>query len=134
MGMLEGRFFRMLVLGSLATLTCFAAMVAVVGLGPALGLPLSVALLAVFLLAKGIGLAVIGGALGTRLRRSLLPWTLPLSVDVFAGTAVVLVLRFVPLVGGVLWSVLSVAAFGIGVMALVIAGEEGALALGERAP
>lgn len=132
MGMLEGRSLRLLVLGGLATLTSFAAMVAVVGLGPSLGLPMSVALLTVFLFAKTIGLAVIGGAVSCRLRRSVVPRSLPLSVDVLAGTAVILVLRFVPVVGGGLWSVISVAAFGVGIMALVIAGEEGSLILRER--
>lgn len=130
--MLEGRSFRMLVLGGLATLTVFAAMVAVVGLGPTLGLPLSVALLVVFLVAKGIGLAVIGGTVSTRLRRSLVPRSLPLSVDVLAGTAVILALRFLPVVGGALWSVVSVAAFGVGIMALIIAGEQGAVVLRTR--
>jgi len=131
-GVLEGRSLRVLALGGVATLTCFAAMVAVVGLGPTLGLPLSVALLVVFLVARAVGLAVIGGAVGSRLRRPVLPRSLPLSVDVLVGTALILVLRFAPVVGGALWSVVSVAAFGVGVMALIIAGEEGAVGLRTR--
>jgi len=76
---------------------------------------------------------VIGGAVGSRLRRSLTARSLPLSADVLGGAAVVLLIRFAPVVGGWVWTLVSVAAFGVGLMTVVIATEGGSLILREGA-
>ena len=52
---------------------------------------------------------------------------LPLSVDVFVGVALLLVVRVAPLVGSPLWTVLSVVALGTGVFALALVSHDGAL-------
>jgi len=44
---------------------------------------------------------------------------MPLTLEVFTGVALLLLVRFVPLVGGVLWSVCSIAALGTGIIAVV---------------
>jgi hypothetical protein len=54
-----------------------------------------------------------------------------LTVEVFVGVFALLVLRFVPLIGGVLWSVAAIAALGTGILSLAatVSGEETAAGL-----
>jgi len=110
---------RVLVLGVAAGITFFAAVVAVLGFGPTLGVPLAAGLTAVFFAVRAVGLTVVGGYLGGVVLHRLYGRPLPLTVEVFAGVLVLLVVRFLPVVGGVLWSVCSIAALGTGVIALV---------------
>jgi hypothetical protein len=120
---------RLLVLGALAVTTMFAAMVAVCGLGPTLGVPLNAGLLLAFLAVKAVGLTVAGGFVGSWLATRLLHRLTPLTLDVLSGLALLLALRFLPLAGGLLWTVLSVGAFGVGVIALAEAAEGTAVVL-----
>jgi len=117
---------KVLVLGVAAGVTFFAAVVAVLGLGPTLGVPLAAALTVVFFALRAVGLTVIGGFLGGTVLGRLYSRPLPLTLEVFVGVFVLLILRFLPVVGGVLWSVASVAALGAGIIALAatVSGEE----------
>ncbi|HSN55326.1 MAG TPA: hypothetical protein VLT32_11670 [Candidatus Sulfomarinibacteraceae bacterium] len=116
--LLPGLGLRVLVLGVAAGLTFFAAVVAALGLGPSLGMPLAAALTVVFFAVRAVGLTVIGGFLGAALLRwrSLPP--LPLTLEVFLGVLVLEIARFVPLIGGVVWSLCALAALGAGILTL----------------
>jgi len=109
---------KVLVLGVAAGITFFAGVVAVLGLGPTLGVPLAAGLTVVFFALRAVGLTVIGGFLGGVILGRLYSRPLPLTLEVFFGVLLLLVVRFVPFVGGVLWSVSSIAALGTGIIAL----------------
>jgi len=111
---------KILLIGIMATVTLIAAIVAVLGLGPAIGVPLVAALALVFVAGKAVGLTVLGGWLGALLLRRMTTRMLPLSLTVFAGVLVLQVVRFVPLAGGLIWSAVSVAAIGAGVFSLAL--------------
>jgi hypothetical protein len=115
---------KVLVLGLLVAVTLVAALVAVVGIGPAIGVPLAIAVAAVFLAVKTAGLATLGGWLGGALMARLMSGrSLPLTADVFVGVTAMMMFRFLPLVGGFAWTVLTVVALGVGVFALAMAPE-----------
>jgi hypothetical protein len=109
---------RVLVLGVAAGITFFAAVVAALGLGPTLGVPLAATLTVFFFAVRAVGLTVVGGFLGELLLRRLFDRPLPLTLEVFVGVLAMLAVRFVPFLGGVLWSVCSIAALGTGIIAL----------------
>jgi hypothetical protein len=94
-------------------------MVAMLGMGPGFGVPLVVLVAVVFAAGKALGLAVLGGALGGLILRRL-RWR-PLTVDVFLGVALLLLLRLLPVVGGVVWTVASLAALGAAATTLALA-------------
>lgn len=110
--------FRVLVLGLAAGITFFAAIVAGLGLGPTLGVPMAAALTVVFFSFRAVGLAVIGGLLGGLLVRRWYGRPLPLTLEVFVGVLAMLIVRFLPFLGGLLWSVCSIAALGTGIIVL----------------
>ena len=110
----------------LVAVTVFAAMVAAVGLGPRLGVPLGAALTLVALVGKGYGLAVLGGALGSRLTRTVRRRP-PLTAQVFTGVALLLLARLVPVVGEAAWTLVSVTALGAGVFVLALAPDSSAV-------
>jgi hypothetical protein len=118
---------KALVLGVLVAVTLVAALVAVVGMGPTIGVPLAIVVAAVFLAVKAAGLATLGGGLGAALTRRVMPgrWV-PLTAEVFVGVMVMMMVRFLPLVGGFAWSVLTVVALGIGVLVVAMAPERDA--------
>jgi hypothetical protein len=122
--------FRVLVLGLAAGITFFAAVVAMLGLGPTLGVPLAAALTIAFFALRAIGLSVIGGWLGGAILRRIHHRPMPLTLEVFVGVLAILVLRFLPVLGGPLWSLCSIAAFGAGIIALVTATPEAETAAG----
>jgi hypothetical protein len=117
---------RVLVLGVAAGITFFAAVVAVLGLGPNLGVPLAAGLMVVFFALRAIGLTVLGGYIGGIVAGRFANRALPLTLEVFVGVLVLLVLRFMPFIGGLLWSVSSLAALGTGIIALAttVSGTE----------
>jgi hypothetical protein len=121
---------RGLALGVAAGITFFAAVVAVLGLGPRLGVPLAAALTVAFFALRAVGLTVIGGFVGVLALRRIVPRPLPLTAEVFVGVLVMLVVRFVPWVGGVLWSATAIAALGIGILVLAATMSEGEVAAG----
>jgi hypothetical protein len=125
---------RVLALGVAAGITFFAAVVAVLGLGPRVGVPLAAALTVVFFALRAVGLTVIGGWLAGRLlaRLGRRPW--PLTVEVFVGVLVLLVIRFVPLIGSALWSVGAIAALGTGIIVLAATMSAGDPVTGLASP
>jgi len=120
--------FRVLILGLAAGVTFFAAVVAVLGFGPALGVPLAAAVTVIFFAFRTIGLTVVGGFLGGWAARRWYHRPLPLTLEVFVGVFAMLALRFVPVIGGVAWSVCSIAALGTGIMTLATTGADRATA------
>ncbi len=110
--------YRVFLLGVAAGVTFFAAVVAVLGFGPSPGVPLAVGLTVVFFAFRAVGLTVVGGFLGELVLRRWLRRPLPLTLEVFVGVAAMLAVRFLPLFGGLLWSVCSIVALGMGVVAL----------------
>jgi hypothetical protein len=117
---------KMMVLGVLVYITLFAALVAVVGLGPTLGVPLFMTLALAFELVKALGLAVLGAWLGGALLHRVTDRPLPVTAHVFVGVTFMLAARVVPVVGGVAWTVLSVVALGAAVFTVALAPEPGA--------
>lgn len=116
------------VLGVLVFITAFAALVAVVGLGPTLAVPLVASLAIAFELVKAFGLAVLGAWLGGWLVRRISSRPLPVSFHVFAGITVMLLARVLPVVGNVVWTALSVVALGMAVFTVAMAPQRGAVA------
>lgn len=110
--------FRVFLLGVAAGITFFAAVVAVLGFGPSLGVPMAAGLTVVFFAFRALGLTVIGGFLGAMVLRRFLRRPLPLTLEVFVGVFAMLTVRFLPLFGGLLWSVCSIVALGMGIVAL----------------
>lgn len=116
--------YRVLVLGLAAGVTFFAAVVAALGLGPAIGVPMSAAFTVVFFTFRAIGMSVLGGFLGGVVLGRCLSRPLPLTLEVFVGVLAMLIVRFLPLLGGVLWSVCSIAALGTGIIILATTVSE----------
>ncbi|MCD4748718.1 MAG: hypothetical protein K8R59_05020 [Thermoanaerobaculales bacterium] len=111
--------WRVIVFGVFSAATFLAALVAVLGLGPGWGVPLSGLLTALFVGVKIVGMTVIGAWLGSRL---LVRWSRgrwPVSLEVFAGVLFLVGLRVVPVVGGLAWNILSIVALGAGAFALI---------------
>jgi hypothetical protein len=123
--------WKILVIGLLAYITLIAGMVAVLGLGPALGVPLAITLVIVFLAGKAIGLTILGSYLGSwmveRWARRPLPYTIP----VFIGVAALLALRLLPVAGSPIWTLVSHAAVGTGVLSMGLAPTSDAIGLPE---
>jgi hypothetical protein len=113
---------KVAVLGGMVAITLVAALIAAIGLGPMAGLPLAAVLGVAFLAVKAIGLTVLGAALGGAVlgrigaRRSL-----PLTAAVFIGVLAMLMVRFLPIVGGVAWTLMALVALGAGVFAVTMA-------------
>ncbi len=104
-----------MVLGVVVVITLFAALVAVLGLGPVWGVPLAVILMLVFLMFKALGLAVLGAWIGGFVTARWAGQGWPVGFRVFAGVFLLLLIRLVPGLGGVLWALISIAALGVGV-------------------
>lgn len=116
--------FRTVALGLMMALTLVAALIAVIGLGPVMGVPLAVTIAVVFTAAKVLGLAVLGAGIGELLLRSLVPGRIvPVTVDVLVGVGVMLMARFVPVVGGAAWTVFVVVALGAAIFAVTMAAH-----------
>ena len=123
---------KVLVLGTAAGVTFFAAVVAALGLGPTLGVPMAAALTVVFFALRAVGLTVIGGSIGGVVLRHRFGHPLPLTAEVFVGVTLLLLVRFVPLVGGVLWTLCSLAALGTAILTLA-ASQSGGRVVAELA-
>ncbi len=104
---------RTAIAGMLFVATLVAVIVALLGLGPVLSMPFVTAAVIAAVLAKGVGLALLGGLLGGSIVRLLTPRFVPVSVEVLVGVGLLLALRFVPGVGSALWTALSVVAVGV---------------------
>lgn len=113
---------KVAVLGGMVAVTLLAALIAAIGLGPVAGLPLAAAVGMAFLAVKAVGLAVLGGGVGAAILGRLgTARRMPLTASVFVGMLAMLMVRFVPLVGGVAWTALVLVALGAGVFAVTLA-------------
>ncbi len=113
---------RTVVLGLMVALTLVAALVAAIGLGPLVGVPLAITIAVAFTIGKALGLAVLGAGVGSAMLRRLIPGRLyQVTVNAFVGVAAMLMVRFVPVVGGVAWTALVVVALGAAIFAVTAA-------------
>lgn len=110
--------FRVPALGLLVALTLVTLLVAVLGLGAAMGTPLGAALMVTFFAAKCAGLTVVGCVVGNVVLRRWLHHPLPISLEVFVGVLVLLALRFVPVAGETLWTAIALLSLGASVVLL----------------
>ncbi len=113
---------RIPALGLMIALTAAASLLAALGLGPALGVPLIAALMVLFLIAKSLGLTVLGCVVGTWVLRRWVRHPLPISLEVFVGVLVLLALRFMPVLGETLWTLISVTAVGASIAVISVTG------------
>jgi hypothetical protein len=107
---------KVVALGMLTGLTVVAALVAALGLGPALGVPLVAGLMVVFFAAKAVGLTVLACWLGAVLLQRCFRHPAPISLEVFVGVLVLLGLRFLPMVGDTAWTLISLIALGASIV------------------
>ena len=112
---------RVVVLGGLAFVTLIAALLAALGMGPAVGVPLATGLWLVFFAGKAAGLAVLGSVVGASTLRALVHRILPPSFEVFVGVVLLLSLRFLPWIGDPAWTAVSLVALGAGTFAAALA-------------
>jgi hypothetical protein len=110
-------------LGMMAGLTVVASLIASLGLGPALGVPLVAGLMVVFFAAKAIGLTVIGCWLGAAVLRRWPRHPVPVSLETFVGVLVLLALRFLPVVGDTAWTLISLIALGASVVVISVSTD-----------
>lgn len=108
----EGDWFRSLLAGALAILTLFLAASAALALLPAaLSIPIALALATLAVAAKIFGMGALFLLVGQKLLKNVSPGKRPLALA--AGFAVLGGLSLLPFVGGLLWSVASIAAVGV---------------------
>jgi hypothetical protein len=121
---------KLLIIGVMVAVTLVAALVAVIGLGSAVGMPLAATVGVAFLCIKALGLTVMGGGLGSTLLRRLVPSrVLPVTLHVFVGVLALLMLRFMPVVGGAAWTAVVVVALGAGVFSVTMAPHRNTAAI-----
>ncbi len=106
-------------LGVLVTVTLFVALVAVVGLGGGFAVPGTLAVVGLYVGLKVFGVAILGGTVGRWLLRRAAHRVAPMPTMVFLGVLVLVLGRLVPVVGGVLWAVVSI--WGVGAAVTVLA-------------
>jgi len=112
---------RTVALGLLVAVTLVAALIAAIGFGPMVGVPLAVAIAVAFTVGKAFGLAVTGAWLGSAGLQRLAPGRVhPSTSAVFLGVAAMLMVRFLPVVGGAAWTAVVVVSLGAAVFAAAI--------------
>lgn len=113
---------KVVALGAMVAITLLAALIAAIGLGPMAGVPLAALLAVAFLVVKAVGLTVLGGCIGGAVLGKLVAGrTLPTTASVFVGVLAMLMVRFVPVIGGAAWTLLALVALGAGVFAVTMA-------------
>jgi hypothetical protein len=110
-------------LGMMAGLTVFASLIATLGLGPVLGVPLVGGLMVVFFVARAVGLTVLGCWIGAMVLKRWVGHPLPISLEVFVGVLVLLAVRFLPVVGETLWIVVSLVALGASIAVVSVSTD-----------
>jgi len=114
---------RIPALGLMIGLTAAASLLAALGLGQAVGVPLVAALMVVFFIAKSFGLSVLGCVVGAWVLRRWVHHPLPISLEVFVGVLVLLALRFMPVLGETLWTLISLIALGASITVISVSGD-----------
>jgi len=110
-------------LGLLVVLTVAASLVAVLGLGSGLGVPLVAALMVAFFAAKTVGLTVLGCFVGSSVLGRWIHHPLSISLEVFVGVMVLLAVRFLPLVGETMWNLISIFALGASIAVIGVPAD-----------
>jgi hypothetical protein len=110
-------------LGMMTGLTVVASLIAALGLGPTLGVPLVAGLMVVFFVAKAIGLTVIGCWVGASVLRRWVRHPIPISLEVFVGVLGLLALRFLPVVGETAWTLISLVALGASIAVIGVSTD-----------
>jgi len=110
-------------LGMMAGLTVFASLIAALGLGPFLGVPLVGGLMVIFFVARAVGLTVLGCWIGVMVLKRWVSHPLPISLEVFVGVLVLLVVRFLPVVGETMWTLISLMALGASIAVLGVSTD-----------
>jgi len=110
-------------LGMMAGLTVFASLIAALGLGPVLGVPLVGGLMVIFFVARAVGLTVLGCWIGAMVLKRWVRHPLPISLDVFVGVLVLLAVRFLPVVGETMWTLISLVALGASIAVLGVSTD-----------
>jgi hypothetical protein len=111
--------------GILVGLTLIASLIAALGLGPALGVPMVAALMIVSFAAKSVGLTILGCWVGSAVLRRCVHHPLPISLEVFVGVLVLLAFRFLPIAGETLWTLISLVALGASIAVIGISTDKG---------
>jgi hypothetical protein len=114
---------KVAVLGMLTGLTVVASLIAALGLGPALGVPLVAALMIVFFSAKAVGLTVLACWLGAVLVERWARHPVPVSLEVFIGVLVLLGLRFLPVIGDTAWTLISLMSLGASILVVSVSTD-----------
>jgi hypothetical protein len=114
---------RIPAVGLMIALTAVVSLLAALGLGPGFGVPLVAALMVVFFIAKSLGLTVLGCVVGTWVLRRWVHHPLTISLEVFVGVLVLLALRFMPVLGETLWTLISVIALGASIAVVSVTGD-----------
>jgi len=116
---------RIPAMGIMVGLTVIASLIAALGLGPAIGVPMVAALMIVSFAAKSIGLTVLGCWVGSTVLRRWFHHPLPISLDVFVGVLLLLALRFLPVAGETLWTLISLVALGASIAVIGVSVDTG---------
>lgn len=111
---------RVLAVGVMAYITLIIALIAAVSLGPAAAVPLMAMLMLVAVAGKAFGLTLLGAVVGSWAVSAVAGVRFPVTVNTFIGVAVLVCLRFVPVVGGLTWALVSVWAVGAGVLGVAL--------------
>jgi len=114
---------RIPALGMMAGLTVFASLIASLGLGPVLGVPLVGGLMVIFFVARAVGLTVLGCWIGAMVLKRWVRHPLPISLEVFVGVLVLLAVRFLPMVGETMWTLISLVALGASIAVLGVSTD-----------
>jgi hypothetical protein len=110
-------------LGMMAGLTVFASLIATLGLGPVFGVPLVGGLMVVFFVARAVGLTVLGCWIGAMVLKRWVRHPLPISLEVFVGVLVLLAVRFLPVVGNTMWTLISLVALGASIAVMSVSTD-----------
>jgi len=111
--------WRPALLGVVVIVTLFAALVAVLGLGPVWGVPMAGLLMLIFLMFKALGLAILGAWVGGFVTARWIDKGWPIGLSVFVGVSILLLIRLLPGLGGLLWGLVSIAALGVAVFSVL---------------
>lgn len=110
-------------LGMMAGLTVFASLIAALGLGPVLGVPLVGGLMMVFFIARAVGFTALGCWIGATVLKRWVRHPLPISLEVFVGVLILLIVRFLPVVGETAWTLISLAALGASIAVMGVSTD-----------
>jgi len=117
--------WRLIILSILTQATLIGAMIAALGLGSVVAVPLTALILSLALTIKAMGMAVLGWLVGTWMLPLKFSGILPPSAKIFPGVLLFNLLRLLPGFGGILWMIVSLLALGAGIFVLGAFGKRG---------